>query len=511
MARPLVNVTANSVGLVVQLVASMVFAAVFFQTLGAAGFGLVNFCTLITSLGWQLADLGIGRTVTRELARWKEREDGAAKARDCLFTLQLVHGVLGLVLGGTIFLASGWLARHWLGTDMPADFNPEAVISLAGLLAAISLPLATMSAALNGLERHVTRNILVALFSIVQGLGVIACLLLFGAKPSVYVAAQCSFAAAQLPVFTITVWRLLPPARERLPHFSIRLLRETWAFAVNDGLASLIGMLVMNGDRLILSSLLPMRIFGGYALAVSVSTAIFRLPAPLNTTYFPRFVALFTSGAVDELRSQYWRVTTLMQAVLAPVVALMAAFSVSFLELMAMRDAPMLGVFSWVLIFRTIATGINAMTQVPYTLLLSAGRSDCGLKFNMFTALAYPPLLYYVVPRYGVASAPVLWLLVSAAGFLPIVGWAHRYSGIGHVWKWLSTAIFPPTAVAAAVVLSLALVMPADLPLVARFVYIALTGAIAVSAVALAIKDIRDLVAQQLRRMVLLARAGDAA
>jgi hypothetical protein len=78
MARPVVNLTANSARLVIQLASSTIFAAVFFGTLSAAGFGLVNFCTLAISLGWQLTDLSGRGLPVREFARPALRHGGEA-------------------------------------------------------------------------------------------------------------------------------------------------------------------------------------------------------------------------------------------------------------------------------------------------------------------------------------------------------------------------------------------------------------------------------------------------
>ena len=493
MARPAVNVGANSVGLAVRLASSIIFSAIFFRTLGAAGFGLVNFCGLITTIGSQLADLGIGRTVTRELARWKDHEEDAEKVRNALFTLQTVHAVLGITLGFAIFLTSGWLVKHWLGRDAPTNLHPAAVVALTGLLAAIQLPMATVSAAMNGLERHIARNLVVIIFVLLQGLGTFVCLLAFGTTPFVYVSALCTFAVLQVVTLTVITWWFMPRAKQALPHFTFDVIRDVWTFAANDGLASLTGMLVMNGDRIILSSMLPLSQFGGYALAVQLSSAIYQLPTPINITYFPRFVAHFAAGETDALRILFWRASAFLQIALVPAVIVMAFFSRSVLEMMASKHLVTIDAFAVVLSFRVIGTGVNALTQVPYTLMLATGRSDLGLRINLLIAVTYLPLLYFIVPRYGVISAPMIWLAVTSFAFFPVIVWAHRYSGIGHMWEWVTSIIVPPTAMASALTALLATAMPSGLGPELRFYFLAVTGVLCVTVVSFSIREVREL------------------
>jgi hypothetical protein len=57
-------------------------------------------------------DLGLGRAVTREIARRSIIH--TQEMRDVLFTLQVLNFALAVACGAVVIASSSWLASHWL-------------------------------------------------------------------------------------------------------------------------------------------------------------------------------------------------------------------------------------------------------------------------------------------------------------------------------------------------------------------------------------------------------------
>src|SRR5262245_3557189 len=75
------------------------------RVLGAEAFGLTGFFLTLLSVS-AILDLGIGATLSRELARLSASGADARQQRDLVFTLQAIYWIVAAAIGVVIFVAA---------------------------------------------------------------------------------------------------------------------------------------------------------------------------------------------------------------------------------------------------------------------------------------------------------------------------------------------------------------------------------------------------------------------
>ena len=257
MSRTLQNTIANFAGLVFSSGLTLLFSIFYFHILGSENFGLISFCTTVLLIGNLFVDLGLGRTIVRELARRAHNPELGQEMRDALFTLQSIHFGLALACGVIIATSSSWLAANWLNRDTVPMAEAAYAIVLLGVVASLQLPREFCRSALSGLQRQVLSNLLATAFSALRGAATIAALFLIAPTPIVFLMTQVVVSILETGTLFIAVWIKMPP-KERRIRFNVQILRDIWVFAAGDGLAILLGVGMNFGDRIILSRLLPL-------------------------------------------------------------------------------------------------------------------------------------------------------------------------------------------------------------------------------------------------------------
>lgn len=444
MGRVGTNVVANSIGLVVQSIASLLFTAVYFRLLGPSAFGLVSFCQVLLLLAATFADLGVGRTIVREMARARGASTGADALRNVLFTLQIVHVFVAVALGVAIVVFAPVISRYWLQAGPDGSGDASSIVAMVGLLLVLSLPTASSAAAIIGLQKHALRNFIGVTFSLARGVVTVLALLYLEADVVVYMVAQIGVSCLEVLVTTFLAWRLFPSSHANRPLFKVDVLQRSWRFAMSDGVALILGVFIMNADRIILSRMLPLELFGAYSLVVTLSTALLRFPAPLTTAYFPHFVDLFSRGSTEQLKSEYFQATSILSAFIIPSGVVLATFSCTVVWVVGgarLENSPEIAT---VLSIHAIGTIVNGLTHFPHTLQLSAGRPDLALIGNVIWLFLFPAALFSLVNNFGMVGASVAWLGMASLSFLPMAYFGQRVAQVGGLGAWLVRIVLGP-------------------------------------------------------------------
>src|SRR5438094_832025 len=98
-----------------------------------------------------------------------------------------------------------------------------------------------------------------------------------------------------IAVFASLVRGSLPPI-DRRPRFSLATLQGVSRFATGTVLVTLLGFLLSQSDKLILSSLLSLEHFALYSLAYTVASAVRQLAQPIDQAAHPGMTLLYQQG-----------------------------------------------------------------------------------------------------------------------------------------------------------------------------------------------------------------------
>jgi O-antigen/teichoic acid export membrane protein len=240
--------------------------------------------------------------------------------------------------------------------------------------------------------------------------------------------------AVEVVVMALLAWSVLPKTGER-PRFVPDLMRGVWRFSASISGNSLLASGLKQGDRIIITKLLPLRFLGYYAAANAAGTVLSMLTRPVATAALPRFTVLLAADDRESLAQSYHRLSQSVAVVVAPFAAIFIFFAHDILrvwtrsEEIATNGATTFSVFGFAFL-------LNALMQVPFALQLAAGITWIAIINNAISIALLLPLMYVLIQRFGIAGAGVSWALFNTVYFLLIPHVMHRYILPGHARRW---------------------------------------------------------------------------
>jgi O-antigen/teichoic acid export membrane protein len=440
---------ANMAGMAWSAGIQLICVPFYVRILGIEGYGLIGFYVLLLTL-FQVLDLGISPTVNRELARASAHKNNNNEARDLIRTLEACSWGIGVCIGLLIVVSSSWIATMWIKPRGLSESVTTETVALMGMLAALQWPVSFYQNALVGLHRQVLANTLkIASVTLANG-GALAVLWYVSPVIKSFFLWQVGTMALYVGALAVQVQRSLPQG-DRQAHWDFRRLREISGFAAGMSGITASAMVLSNLDKLILSTLCSLEVFGYYTLAGVFGRALLLVTAPVFNTIFPRFSALVAAGDENGLRLLYHRSSQIAAVLLLPGAAVLALFSHEILLLWT-GDPRMAANAAGIAAVLTIGNAINGLMNLPYALQLAHGWTAIGLRLNLLLLALFMPALWLLVPRFEGMGTAFAWTLLNCVYMAIGVPLTHRRLICGATWRWLSVDLGLAAAAVLAVV-----------------------------------------------------------
>jgi len=494
--RQALNLIANFSGVGARLIFSLTFNIVYFRLLGSESYGLIGFYTSLAALS-SLFDLGLNQTTVREVARRGGDGERVAELPTVVFTLQLVLVGIGLTVGLLVALGAQWTAAHWLSVTRLATADVARSIALMGGVLALLFPANFFYGTLAGLQRQVLSNAIIVTATAFRGALTVVALIAFGSSPVIFFCAQIMASAVEAVVLGFVVWRQLPRSPQR-PRFDPALLGATWKFSSGTWLAVTFAQIAMLGDKIILSTLLPLHLFVLYSLAVTVTSIIQRLAGPFTNSYFPHLVRLKETDRPDALAAAYRQSSEFSSAIFLAAGLSLIAYAAPIAHLLS-TDAADAASLAWLLVLLAAANTLNVEMAMPFSLQFAQGITAIALRINLALCLLYPAALVLLVPRFGMEAAAALWLAANAVMLHVVVVMTHRHILPGQAGPWLICVVLMPAFGAALALAAGAVLMP-DMARVPTLAWIGLNGALALVSALICAPEVRQVMFGRVER-----------
>ena len=188
----------------------------------------------------------------------------------------------------------------WLGLSRLSVEDVATAIAIMGGVVALVFPANILNAALRGLQRQVLFNTFAVMAGACRGVATIAALHIFGATPLVFFSAQLLISVCEVAFLGGVVGVVLPRSASP-PRFDFRLFQASWRFTFTLWLSTVIGQVVLLSDKVVMSAVLPLDLFGLYSIAFTVASTVQRLATPFSNAYFPHFVELVETRSFELL------------------------------------------------------------------------------------------------------------------------------------------------------------------------------------------------------------------
>lgn len=491
------NITANIGGAGVAALTQLACAPIFVKLLGIDGYGLIGFfLTLQGSL--RILDLGLTPTMSRQLARYSVQVEKSQECRNFVRTLEIVYWLIGIVMGVGICFAAPVIADRWIKPGLlPVGEVRDAVV-LMGVLIAVQWPLSLYQGGLLGLQRQVQMNAIRSVAALTAGFGAVAALWLVSANILTFFVWQVLAGFGYVLALGLALWRDLPPASRRA-RFDIGPLREIASFTGGMSGTSIAGATLTQMDKIVLSKLLPMDLFGYYTLGALVASSLQQLfIGPLFNAVFPKLSALVAEGNERGERLVYHKSSQLMSVLIFPLALVLAFFAPEVLRLWTGSAAIAANVTPIVQLL-VAGNAIMGVMWLPYALQLANGWTSLGLAVSAAMCVVMLPAVYLLAAHFGGIGAATAWLIVGVLNLAIAFPLTHRRLLKGEALRWLRTDIGVPLLVAAVVVMLGRQFLTVASGRIAGFAELGLLLAVAYAAAAVSAPAIRTWGRSQLR------------
>lgn len=435
MSRVKKNFVANLAGSGWTALTGLICTPLYIRFLGMEAYGLIGFYFMMQGI-IQILDMGLSPTMNREMARYSVLPEKAGEARDFVRTLEVGYWSIGLLIGLVLFLCAPLIATSWI---KPGALPPEAVVRavrIMGLLSALQWPMSFYHGGLLGLQRQVLFNAIAIAIATLASFGAVLVLWRFSPTVTAFFGWQVAVVALQVSLTTAALWRCLP-ASGRRPRFDPALVRNIWKFAAGMSGITVTALILMQLDKVVLSKLLDLKVFGYYVLAGVVGNGLSAvIIVPMFNTIFPRFCTLVATNDDQGLLEMYHGATQVMAVLLFPIAAVLGFFSHDVMLLWT-RDAGIAAATAPIVSLLVAGTALNGMSYLPYTLQIASGWTRVSLGINSASILLLVPAILFMATRYGAIGAAVVWVALNGIYLLFGVPLTHSRLLKGEALAWL--------------------------------------------------------------------------
>ncbi|MGA3287078.1 MAG: oligosaccharide flippase family protein [Bacteroidota bacterium] len=490
------NVVANFAGSAWTGLMGVIFVPIYIRLMGVESYGVIGIFASLQAM-FAVLDLGLSQALAREMARLSVDQKNTNRMADTARTLEIIYWGIALVVIAVITVASHFIAYHWLNPEKISREYLLEVLWIMALVVGLRWPVSLYMGGLNGLQRQVLVNSVLAIFATLQGAGAVAVLWLIQPTVQTFFFWQALMALAQVIVLRIALWRNL--SSERKGMFRGDVLKEIWRFAAGMTGISLVSTILMQTDKILLSKLLSLSDFGYYTFAATVAAVLYRLIAPVFTAYYPRLTELVSKDDQPGLVRTYHQGCQFMAVVILPSALTLAFFSKEVLSLWV-RDPGVIAHASLLVSLLVIGNTLHGFMHLPYALQLAHGWTKLSFSTNLVAVIFFAPAIYFSTMAWGTVGAASMWIVLNIGYLLIVIQLMHLRLLKHEKWSWYRNDVGKLLAITLAVTGVGRLIMRDGLEDILKFVILMIVFGVATLSTVMGTAWLRD--AFKIRRIL---------
>lgn len=436
----------------------IVMVPMYVSYMGMEAYGLVGFFAMLQAW-FQLLDLGLTPTMSRETARFRGGATGGDNLRALLRALEWIFIAIAAFGCMVIVGAADTIATTWLKVEQLPKAQVAESITLMALIVALRWVAGLYRGAINGFEQLVWLSGFNTVIATLRFVAVIPFFIYVGTSPVDFFSYQLAIAFLELFTLVYKTYALFPRASGNKAGTSQWTeLKGVLRFSLGIAFTGSVWVFVTQTDKLLLSKLLPLTEYAHFTLAVLVASGVTVISGPISGALLPRLTRLAAEGDEAGLRELYCKATQFVAAIAVPASLVLAFFPEQVIwawtgnHEIARSAAATLRLYA-------LGNGVMALGAFPYYLQFAKGDLRLHLIGNLLFVLLLIPALVLATSRYGMTGAGYVWLganMIYFAFWVPLV---HRRLAAGLHAQWLSkyvgvTALFAACGAGAASLLS---------------------------------------------------------
>lgn len=329
-----------------------------------------------------------------------------------------------------------------------------------GMLLAFQWPGTIYTGGLRGIQRQVLLNVIQGISILARHFGAVLVLLFISPSIVLFFLWQAFVALFSTIVLAVWLWKSLPKTGKK-SMFDKRLLVKNWRFTSGMIGISVMVVLLTQLDKIILSKILTLEMFGYYMLAFSVANVLVSLVTPIQSALFPRLSQLVAGGSETEITELYHKGCQLVSVIILPIAVTLAFFAKEMLTLW-IGDSVVVNNVHMILSLLIIGTVINGLMTLPYTLQLAYGWTKLTLYKTIISVILLVPLMVWMVQMYHGIGAAIVWIILNLGYIVFEIPIMHQRLLKNEMGKWYRRDIILPVLIVTIIGFTAREILPAD-------------------------------------------------
>jgi hypothetical protein len=391
----------NLVGNGAPLLAGVFCIPYLLDKLGYEAFGVL---TLIWSLigYFSLFDFGVGRALTYEISRLLRTQE-SQRIPQVLFAGLLLTALTGLLGSICILLLAPPLVQRWL--EIAPQWQADSLLAFE--IAGMGILFTTLTSGLRGAQEalgefglaNVNKMILGAFMFVMP----VVSIWMHGTQLW-SIALYLVLARAGILIISCLQLRAYLFAKVQLVRL-IESMRSLLSFSGWVSISSIVGPLMIYGDRFFVGTLVGSALLSIYAIPQEALQRLLMLPNAFTNALLPKIIGLTGNTLQEQYQRNLQRVCWGM-LVVCTCAAILAypVFSIWISPDFASQALPIVLILS-------VGIWLNSMASIPYTFLHGAGSTQITALIHIFELGIYFVVLYILVKWIGLPGAALAWTL----------------------------------------------------------------------------------------------------
>ena len=407
------NLIFNAFSRFINLASNYFFIPLYIYFLGVENYGIIGFYILLFSI-LLIFDLGITATATRQMAINLVNDDGDKAKKTLLSSFEIIYAFICFFCLIALISFIDFIGNSFINSDTLGSQQISRILLLMSFALCFQLPTGLYIGAMMGMERQMSANLIISFGAIFRGfLGV----LFLWQEPSLesFFISQIIANFIILILLRIKCWSFLHRKSEYF-RFSKSIVFKNIKFAAGMTGLSLLGIIISQADKAIISSSLDLKSFSFYILAFNVAAIPLMVAQILSLSTYPRLVAVFHDENKQELQS-FYTVTSHLCAIAILSVAMTLIFFNQNFSFLWLGDPVITQEIKWISIILIVSQTLQALTMLPYNYALSRGITHVQTKIAIFSLILLIPCLLYATPRFGLIGAASVFCMIQALVF----------------------------------------------------------------------------------------------
>ncbi len=442
---PQKNILANYIGQIYVMAISVFIMPLYLQYMGAEAYGLVGFFVLM-QFWLNLLDAGFAPTLGRQVAEARGNYEKFEAFFKLLRSIEIIFFILSVIIILVIFITSFWISTNWIhANDLGQEIIQHCII-LMGIILSIRWFSTLYKSGINGFEDQVWYNKINIFLVTLKYLGSLVILIFISKSIKVFFYYQFSVGIVELLILNFRLYSLMPKKIVKNNLFNFRIdsstLKIILPFSMSIAYTTLIWTLLMQFDRLLLSSRLSLDKFGYFSMILLVASSMVAIATPIFIAISPQMTLLLSQGDKVNMQTLYDKMTQLITWIVLSISFFVCIFSEPIIYIFIGNK----NVAIWgknILIFYSLGYALFVLGSFQYYLQNSFGNLRYYVRGASVMAIFQIPIMYFAIIKFGPIGSGITWFVFNLLWFFFFTWIVHRNLLPDYHFNWLFKKISP--------------------------------------------------------------------